>query len=201
MSFALSFSVYGYRFHAGLDALIQSYHHANEAVLQREEAVKQSLVDYHAAVAHGEPRDGEWDDEGHTLWERDDLLTMDIETAEEAVYELRRAILIGIYHHWERAMRIVTGDYKGHHPDLIKKAPQHKIQISPDLVKVVRAANALKHNNDARGNEALLAWPDIFPSGFQPRTNADWYSAIRPSDAHIEQAINIVAASGPKVNP
>jgi hypothetical protein len=199
---SLNFSVVGYKYQRGLDALIASYHHSNSALTDRAHRNLVLEAQYGDLIEQGGPEIGEWDEDGFRVWSQDQVLALDVEIAEAAVGELRKAFLIAIYHHWERAIRVVTGDMKAKHADLIKKAVNHNISISPELERVVRAANALKHNNDKRGGELHDIWPEVFGGlFFKPKPGIDWYAAIDLDDKHIEMAVNAVAASGPQIHP
>ncbi len=66
-----------------------------------QETAKQNLVAYQTA--------GDWivehDDDGNVMWDQETLLEMDIEASDEAIMALRKAFVMALYHHWERALR------------------------------------------------------------------------------------------------
>ena len=204
-----SFDVLGYEFQSGLDVLRKSAQ-AGLAALSREiNALEQQLQDYRRVGEF----EGERDEEGHVVWERDDVLNHEIAFADEACVELRKAFAIASLHHWERSVQrwiaqknmtaASDGSYtrkkqpaRGYN-ELSKAARDVGYPADPELKCVVKLANTLKHNSEDRGKELLALWPDIFPLQFQkPSRLSDWASAIQLTDQHLSEIFNIVSKSG-----
>jgi hypothetical protein len=195
------FNLQGYEFQGALDVLRKSSQ-AGLAALKHETIVlEQQLTDY---LRVGE-FEGERDEEGHVLWEQDQILNIKITDAYDAQMELRKAFAITAYHHWERSVQRwiahKTGTANGSkmaYKELSKAATD--IGYSPDsgLCRVVKLANTLKHNSEDGGDDLYQLWTDVFRPEFQkPPRFSDWASAIQLTDQHLNEIFDIVSRSGP----
>ena len=122
---------------------------------------------------------------------------MEIESKREGQAALRKAFALSIYHHWERGARNWTRNDDRDHNKLVEAVRAMGIEVSPRLVAVKDLANLLKHDNDRRGADLLKSWPEILPKVNRGRNRKDWYGAVRLSDKHLTEALDIIAASGP----
>lgn len=163
------------------------------------ESVKTEATNYQEFIEHGGEWIGEQDEEGNLLWDQATVLDMHIEAREEALMDLRKAFVMALYHHWERAIQTATGGKPGNHKGLVKLANEKGISLHPRLASILALANTLKHNSDKYGTALCQSWSDVFGAHFRPRPEGktDWYAAIRLTDAHILEVSDIVAASGP----
>jgi len=162
--------------------------------------------------------DGERDEDGHVLWDRDELLSHEISLAQEALIELRKAFAIAAYHHWERSVQLwiaqkhkvdmatgisvrKTKPARGYE-QLSNAAQEIGFPTNAEFQRVVTLANTLKHNSETYGAKLLELWPDIFPSRFSKPSNvSDWVSAIHLNDGHLTEIFRIVSKSGPIAFP
>jgi len=113
---------------------------------------------------------------------------------------LRKAFVIALYHHWERAIRASAAGANGNHDKLVKRAQAKGILIDARIGALRDLVNALKHDSDRCGKALLSSWPDIFSPNFQPGTlKTDWYRAVSLKDHHVVEAFEIVSGSGPIV--
>lgn len=191
----LTFDLRGYAFNEGLNVLWEGYVSASRALIADVERVKAEAASYEAS----DEFIGERDDEGNILWEQDSLLAMQQETAEEALMALRKAYVLVLYHHWERAVRAYTESGKSaDHEKLVKRADAKGIPIHAQLNLVRDLANALKHN---KGGSLRQSWPKVLT--FRARSNEprDWYESIQLEDSHLVEIFEIIAQSGPRVWP
>lgn len=215
----LPFNFLGYEFQSGLDVLRKSAQTGLAALSGKINALERQLQDYRRIGEF----EGERDEEGHVLWERDDALDHEIAFADDARMELRKAFAIAIFHHWERSVqrwiaqenRTAASDGS----DTPTKPPARGLKKlrcfeklseaardvgyppHPELEHVVTLANTLKHNNEKHGKKLLEKWPDIFPLQFQkPPRLSDWASAIQLTDQHLSEIFDIVSKSGPTVH-
>lgn len=195
----INFNMVGYDFSRGVRVLKEGYASAILALEQKSDALGTQLLEYREHLAHGGEPDEERDDEGFLLWDRERLLEMDLEVCSAGLGEVRKAFVIALYHHWERAVRKDTGYNKPYHEELLEAAAAAQIPVQPDLEKVRHLVNTLKHNNEKRGTQLLKHWPEVFCSDFSQDTNTDWYQSIELTDDHVHQALSIIAASGPEV--
>lgn len=191
----LGFDMRGYAFKAGLDVLRTGYASASKALTADIERVQAEAAAYEAS----DEFIGEIDDEGNRLWEQDQILSMQQETTEEALQALRKAYVLALYHHWERAVQAYTASGKSaDHEKLVKRAPAKGIPLHARLGVVRDLANAMKHN---KGGSLQQCWPDVLAYGARSREPKDWYEAIQLEDAYVAEIFEIIEQSGPKVWP
>lgn len=194
----LGFDTRGYAFEAGMGVLRQGYASASKALNADIERVRFASAAYEASPEFI----GERDDEGNILWEQGAILTMEQETVEEALEALRKAFVLAAYHHWERAIRAYTGsDQNAKYRQLVARAELKGISPVPDMAKVYRLANTLKHNSGHHGAVLFELWRDLFGPFFSARLDSDWYRAISLSDDDIYEVMQIIEAAGPKIWP
>lgn len=192
---SLRFNLYGYVYQSGLDVLRRSYTVAAGAHAAEAARIRTNLDAYH--------RDGVWigerDEDGTIIWDQEQILEFDIQAAEEAMLILRKTYVVAAYHHWEKCAQTWVGlKARGGHADLAKRARRANVPQSPDLERVYRLANTLKHSNDRTGLKLLEAWPEMLPERDQwtPR-GAQWFDAVHLEDADVTTIFDVVAASGP----
>lgn len=190
---ALSFDLRGYIFQSGLDVLRAGFASASRALADDLARIDADLVTYEQSGVF----EGERDEEGYLLWDREQLLNIDREMALEAQGDLRKAFALSAYHYWERSARRWTENQKDDHDGLVKKVLAAGIPIHGDLGKVHALANTLKHDSEKSGAALAAIWPEALPAGFlRPRTG-DWYGAVALTDEHVGEVLDIVGASGP----
>ncbi len=194
-----NFNMQGYVFQEGVTVLIAAYQSAADALHEGLQRAREEALAYQEGVDSGEVEwIGERDDEGHVLWDQEQVHEMDVDTKLEGQSALRKAFALAAYHHWERGARNWTGDDVRDHSRLVRAVGALGITVSPRLDAVRDLANLLKHDNGARGCDLLESWPAVFPAGFAPTgARVDWYGAVRLTDGHLDEVFNAVAASGP----
>lgn len=148
-------------------------------------------------MAAGGERIGEWED-GHRLWEQDQVIGLQIDDAEESVMDLRKAYVLAIYHHWERAARRWTRiSDRAAHDKLAKATRDLGYPIDIRLEAVRDLVNTLKHNNVERAKQLFASWPEVLKADPAARPQLDWYSMVSLQDRHVHEACQIVRRSGP----
>lgn len=191
----LNFDTRGYAFKAGLDVLREGYASASKALASDVERVKARAAAYEAS----DEFIGDRDDDGNILWEQGRVLSMQQETTEEALMALRRAYVLVLYHHWERAIRTYTDSGgSADHEKLVKRATAKGLPIDARLGVVRDLANALKHG---KGGALQQSWPDVLTFRARSHEPRDWYEAIKLEDAHVVEVFEIIAQSGPRAWP
>lgn len=195
---SLSWNYQGYVYQEGVSVLISAYYAAARALHEEWERAKEEASAYQEGVASGERGwIGEMED-GHVLWDQDQVHEMEIKLKLEGQSALRKAFALSTYHHWERGARTWTGNHDRDHEKLVNAVKAMGIEVSPRLVAVKDLANLLKHNNDKRGADLLKSWPELLRNVTRRAENrSDWYGAVRLTDNHLNEAFNIIAASGP----
>lgn len=191
----LGFDMRGYAFKAGLDVLRQGHASASKALTADIERVQAEAAAYEASPDFI----GDHDEDGNLLWEQSQVLAFQQETAEDALQALRKAYVLALYHHWERAIQTYTDSGKSaDHKKLVKRAPAKGIPLHARLDVVRDLANAMKHN---KGGSLQQDWPEVLRYGARTHEPRDWYEAIQVEEAHIAEIFEIIEQSGPKVWP
>lgn len=196
----LNFNMQGLVFQGGVDTLRSGFDTAVDALRSAWTRSQQDLEAYEAAVA-ADP--SQWigeEEDGHVLWEQSQMLEISIADAEEALLALRKAFVIAVYHHWERAARRWTLlTVRADHKALSAGTLATGYPVNPKLEAVLHLVNTLKHDSATKGERLLAAWPEVFSPGFTPTSRTHWYEAVRVTDAQVLEVCEIVASSGPTV--
>lgn len=184
-----------FRYQTGIDRICDAYRASadtiNKAVIEATLACAQHLesgVD-----------DSEYDEDGILLGSTANSLAQAEMDAILAVTVVREAFITSAFHYWERSARAWTGLHGFEHkfPDL-KKETQRLYPVSPQLPNLNRLNNVLKHNSHRVDRTLLKNRPDYFGSLFPKRNgNNPPEPRLRISHEHVEEAFDIVRASGP----
>lgn len=193
----LPFNMLGYVFESGVDSLRESFMAASAGVKQQVGKAEKSLEEYKTDLENGGKWIGERED-GHIIWDQEQVLEYEIDAAQEAYGELRKAFCIAGYHYWERSIRKYCKDHRSNHSELVKKAITEGFPVSQDLTRVHRLANALKHNSDYHGQKLQVCWPDVISVLYRQGRHVDWYAVIGLRDEHVHEVLDIIRASGPQ---
>jgi hypothetical protein len=194
---ALNFNLLGFSYQQGIDSLQAGFTTSTTALAERGAKLRLDLQAYNDSVAAGGARIGEWED-GHTLWEQDQVLAMQIEDAEACVMDMRKACVLAAYHHWERAARRWTGiTDRADHSALAAATKRLGYPIDPRLEGVRDLANTLKHNNAKRASELKESWPALLSVDPAGGRQWDWYSVVELEDRHVAEVYEVLRGSGP----
>ena len=196
----LNFNFHGYRFQESAKIVHASFRSAAQALRADVERAENEAVAYQKYLDEG----GEWigeREDGHVLWDQEQVLDMRIEAGNEALMALRKAFVIALYHYWERAIRVSTGgNDRAKHDELVALAIAMGITIRPGLAAIRDLVNLLKHDNAKWGNALRRSWSNLFHPGFQPSAvRADWYNAVTLTDDDVALVYETVAGSGPNL--
>lgn len=178
------FSVVGYEFQVAIKSLKETYTASSIALNEKAVRLSHELDDYNSS---GEFI-GERAEEGHIVWEQDDLLGHQIEAIAETTQELRKAYAIAVYHLWERAARLYTHS-KADHSRLVAAlaaVEMEPVVAIPELTGLWHLVNYLKHLNPSWLEKLRISWPEVTKRG-----------AVVLSEWHMETVFNAAALSGP----
>src|SRR4051812_32173864 len=161
----LHFNVHGFEFQSGIDVLRKSAQAGLSALSDEIKALEQQLEDYRRIGEF----DGEHDEDGVVIWERDEFLEHAVGLAREALMELRKAFAIAALHHWERSVQRWLGQANDTAPPTDSDARRKRLPRGYDelssaakamgypahgnLLRVVTLANTLKHNTEDLGRK------------------------------------------------
>lgn len=182
-------------FKSGIDTLRTALRVATKALIDETQQIDELISAYLASGV----LDGERDEDGVVLWDREDQLGWEKDVIEDALMALRKSFALAAFHHWERSARQWTSYDKMDNEGLFLRLRQKSITVHPRLQAVRDLVNTLKHDNASRGRQLLVSWPQVFPKKFteRPGKRTPWYEAIYLDDALVEEVFAIVAASGP----
>lgn len=191
-----SFRAFAYQ--SGVDSIRDAF---QASITTLREAERKAGAEYLNYMQSGED-DDEYDEDGcltHSTLHS--LAHAEIQVG-YAAREVRKAFITSAFHYWERSARGWTGMFEPKHGfDVLLKASSDKHPVSPDLVMLNHLNNVLKHHSIK--SAPLLA--TIRKDHFRQLPNHDTHDGrmtwiMRISDSHVEEAIEIVRASGPQVS-
>ncbi|WP_066717360.1 MULTISPECIES: hypothetical protein [Hyphomicrobiales] len=190
----LNFDLRGYVFKSGIDVLRSAYTTAALALVTNIDRIEAAKAEYLASGVW----EGERDEDGYIIWDREQLFEIDLDMARQGLADLRKSFALAAYHFWERSARQWTGDDRGRHDDLVLGAKAKGIEAHPHLSAVRDLANTLKHNSPKYGPALRASWPDVVRSTNAGVSFDGWYGAVVLEEVHVDQLFAAVAASGPR---
>jgi len=189
-------SFQAFMFQSGVDTIRDAFTASIGAMKEAERKAEEALALY---VASGKD-DTEYDENGSVLHSTYFLLAHKASEMSIAAREVRRAFIMSAFHYWERSARGWTNldgqhDYYGK----LKKEAAKQFDMSPKLDELNHLNNVLKHNNPYHARSLAMIRLDHFvrtPYSTIHNRRVTWTLAL--NDAHVEEAIEIVRASGPQ---
>lgn len=180
-----------FEFDHGVRLLKQGYAAARDALVKEIERVVVDARAYQERLANG----GEWigeREDGIVLWDQTHVFEMETEDAHKALYEVRRAFIIALYHHWERSAAKWLGKDNADHEKLARFCAASGFGPSPHLDAVRCLANHLKHRPGSKSNwlTKLRAESPLFLPHVQACPSI-------LSDSDLETIAAVVLDSGP----
>ena len=180
-----------YVYTRGIDTLKRAYLAATSALQSEIARIETEALEYETALANGGEWIGERDDEGYPLWDQSQIYSFEVQDAELAICEVRKAFVIAFYHHWEHSAAIWRGS-AGSHSELVCYCEKQGYGPSPHIDALRYLANFFKHGKNSKTdwlNKLRAKYPE-----FMPR-NVDFVFGL--SDSDLDDIADIVLASGP----
>ncbi|MDX0488826.1 hypothetical protein GOC53_00825 [Sinorhizobium medicae] len=180
-----------YQFEHGLRMLEKGYIAARDALQAEIERVKIEAVAYEEALANG----GEWigeREDGYILWEQSQAYEAEINNVTHALFELRKAFVIALYHHWERSAAEWKGGGYASHDELAKYCASEGYGPSPELSAVQCLANHLKH-----GPNSSRDWLDRLRKNYPSFLSHGQGFLFGLSEDDLYKVAATILASGP----
>ncbi|MBY5477120.1 hypothetical protein HFO84_07210 [Rhizobium leguminosarum] len=184
-----------FQYQTGIDRIRDAYRASAETI---NKALSAATQEYAQHLESGVD-DREYDEDGILLFSTENSLAQAELDAILAVSVVREAFITSAFHYWERSARAWTGLHGFEHkfPDL-RKETRRLYPVSPQLPYLNRLNNVLKHNSHRVDRTLLKNRPDYFSSLFPKRNgNNPPELRLRISHEHVEEAFDIVSASGP----
>nr|WP_064251295.1 hypothetical protein [Rhizobium leguminosarum]OAP88118.1 hypothetical protein A4U53_35575 [Rhizobium leguminosarum] len=184
-----------YQYQTGIDRIRDAYRASADTI---NKAVSEATL---VSIQHLESDvdDREYDEDGILLYSTAHSLAQAEMDAILAVTVVREAFITSAFHYWERSARAWTGLHgRRDHFGILSIESAKKYPLSPQLENLNLLNNLLKHNSHRVDRTLLKSRPDYFGTLF-PTTNVNNppEPRLRLSHEHVEEAFDIVKASGP----
>lgn len=182
-------------FQTGVDRICEAY---RASVAAMEKAQREAQESYASYEASGED-DSEYDEDGILIHSTRHALNYDEMDATLAVTVVREAFITSAFHYWERSAREWSDlfDKKATYP-VLSEASAKKYAVSPKLKALDLLNNLLKHGGSDKALELASIRPDYFAPLFPKQDSVSNQSLrLRITHEHVEEAFEIVRASGP----
>ena len=184
-----------YNYSNGLRAIGLMYHAAKTSLEHHRADLSDCTREYDRATDAGYPRIGAWED-GHKLWEQDDIYRLEQQLIDDALTELRAAICIAIYHHWEKNIPSQSSEANRRRGQLKDDARTRGIELHADIDALCYAANYFKHGNADWLEKLASGWEARFGRFAEPaKPHPAWVRRLALSDADISWFLEIAKAS------
>jgi hypothetical protein len=192
--FPESFKAYQYQ--KGIDRIQDAYRASADTIEKAVAEAKQASLQYLESGAD----DREYDEDGILVFSTASSLDQAELDAILAVTVVREAFITSAFHYWERSARAWTGLHEFEHKfSALRKGTRRLYPVSPQLANLNKLNNVLKHNSRRVDRTLFRNRPDYFGTLFPSRTGANPPEPrLRLSHKHVEEAFDIVRASGPK---
>ncbi|TAY66481.1 hypothetical protein [Rhizobium leguminosarum] len=183
-----------YKFEHGLRMLEKGYIAARDSLNEEIERIERDSAAYDLAVVNGADLIAEYDEDGHRLWEQSQVYEAQINDVHSALFEVRKAFAIALYHFWEDSVAgwMQRAGKQTDHDKLARYCASEGYGPSPDLEAVRCLANYLKHGRNSKTDWLAKLW-DSNPS-FLPQPKGFIFSL---SEEALFKVAAAILASGP----
>lgn len=139
-----------YEFRHGLEMLEKGYAAARDSLNMEINRIETEAAAYEEALDNGGEWIGEYED-GHLLWEQSQVYEAQINDVHKALFVVRKAFVIALYHYWEDSVAGWMGleGKQVTHDKLVNYCASKGYGPSPDLGAVQCLANHLKHGRNS----------------------------------------------------
>lgn len=158
----------GYQFEHGLRMLEKGYKAARDSLNEEVERTNVALIAYEQALDNGGEWIGEYDEDGHLLWDQSKVYEAQISDVHSALFEVRKAFVIALYHFWEDSVAnwMQRAGKQTDHDKLAAYCRSQGYGPSPDLEAVRCLSNHLKHGRNSKTDwlaRLKMANPSFLP--------------------------------------
>lgn len=183
-----------FMFQSGIERIREAYRASVTTMEEAQAAAQKASAQYEDS---GDD-DSEYDEDGTLTHSTRHTLNYSEMEATLAVTVVRESFVTSAFHYWERSAR---GWTKLHEPrdkwPQLSAASGKLYPLSPKLLYLNRLNNLLKHGGDDKARLLARDRPDYFLVPFSSSANADPPLMLRITHGHVEEAFEIVKASGP----
>ncbi len=196
----LNFNPYAYDLNRAVHIITRGLAAAEEALTADEQRVVGEIDALKEQIDNGDHPGYQVDGEWNVIDDPFEFHNYDLETIDETRGEMRKAMLIALYHAWERVARDMTGLRGNDNHAAIKEAMAAEgITLTDGLDHLRKLVNLVKHNSEQKMAALWDVRKDLFIDGFDPQRHFphDWNNALRVTMHQVNEFIEAVVASGP----
>jgi hypothetical protein len=201
----LNFNAYAYDLESAVRIIRGGLDAAERALQEDEDRVTADMNDNNRKIEDDEVRGGEVSSDGELDYDPNEIYAYDFMTIESTQMEVRKSMMIALYHAWERVARNMTRKTgsKDNHATLEAAMADEGITLVPELDQLRRLVNLVKHNSKEKMLHLWNVRKDLFYGGFDPEVHFpdDWSDTVRLDRDQIEGFYAAVLASGPSHVP
>ncbi|MBN7807084.1 hypothetical protein JZX86_17160 [Agrobacterium rosae] len=185
--------IIGFQYNHGVKLLEKVYAAARSSLQSEIHRVESEAAAYHDALSNGGEWKGEVED-GHILWEQSQVYELEINDVHYALFEVRKAFTIALYHYWEDSIAGLMGlkGKGGDHETLSAYCGQKGWGPSPELDAVRHLTNHLKHGHAAKND-----WMGELSSKYPSFLTDSVHRTFEPSEETLTKVASAVLTSGP----
>ncbi|MDE0878557.1 MAG: hypothetical protein OSB00_07810 [Sphingomonas bacterium] len=197
----LKFNPYAYDLAEAVGLVRRGLEAAERAMREDEERVAAEMAENDRKIAAGEVEGPTFDSDGDLLNDPNEGYHYDFMAIKSTQMEVRKSMMIALYHAWERVVRKMTKltTSKDNHRALATALGAMDIPVSPEVENLRRLVNLVKHNSKEKMLKLWEVRPDLFYRGFEPEVHFpdDWSDTIELSSEQMAVFFDAVIASGP----
>ena len=141
-----------HHFEHGMRMLEKGYVAARDSLNAEIERITRDSAAYEEALANGAEPIAEYDEDGNLLWEQSQVFEINIDDVHTALFEVRKAFAIALYHFWEASVAqwMKVSGKPIDHEKLVRYCASEGYGPSTDLEAVRCLVNYLKHGRNSR---------------------------------------------------
>ena len=197
----LKFNPYAYDLETAVGLVRRGLQAAERAMQEDEERVAAEMAENNRRIAAGEVEGATFDSDGDLLNDPNEGYHYDFMDIESTQMEVRKSMMIALYHAWERVVRKLTRltSSKHNHTELEAALAEMNILVTPEVDHLRRLVNLVKHNSKEKMLKLWEVRPDLFYRGFKPDEHFpdDWSDTVRLDNEQIADFFTAVIVSGP----
>jgi len=197
----LSFNVYAYELDATLRVLRRGLDAAERGLAEEDRRVAAETAEIDQRIAAGAESGYRYDDDGDLDYDPHELLHYEETMIEETRQQVRKSLMVTLFHAWERIVRELTRKNKPtDNFEAVRVALQDQgIVVQSAVDELRKLANLVKHNSRQKARALWAVRPDLFYPFFDPDQHFpnDWEQAVRINAEQVDAFFAAVVASGP----
>lgn len=197
----LKFNPYAYDLQSAVGLVRRGLEAAERAMRDEEERVAAEMAENNRKISAGDIEGPAFDQDGDLLYDPNEGYYYDFMEIESIQMEVRKSMMIALYHAWERVMRRMTKltSSKDNHTALEAALAGMNIAVAPEVDQLRHLVNLVKHNSKEKVLKLWEVRPDLFYKGFEPDVHFpdDWSDTVRLNAEQITVFLDAVIASGP----